>query len=233
MSEFEFISGYRVYPFKNRKEFLFFLENGNWENILVALNAEKLIKKDKGLRRLVNENIGYPDGVGAVWALRKKGAEAVKIPGSEFWLDIIEAFFREKSFYLVGSKPEVIEQTVVQLKKQFPGIEIKGYQDGYFNEEQYKALRDNIIQSRPDVVFVAMGSPRQEYIMQDIQQYHNALYMGLGGSFDVYTGHVERAPETWINLNLEWAYRLVKQPKRVFRQRALITFMYRYMMGKL
>lgn len=233
MSEAAEINGYRVYPFKNRQAFLSFLEEGHWHNILVALNAEKLIREDEELRNLVNNNIGYPDGIGAVWALKKAGKDAVKIPGSEFWLDIMETFHKEKSFYLVGAKPEVMEETVQKLHAQFPGLTLKGYRDGYFNDEEYEELKQDIFQTKPDAVFVAMGTPKQEYIMQELQEQHKALYMGLGGSFDVYTGHVERAPEKWIAMNLEWAYRLIKQPTRIFRQRVLVKFLYRLLMGKL
>lgn len=228
------INGYRIYPFENRKAFFSYLENGNWENILVALNAEKLIRKDEELRRLVNANVGYADGIGAVWALHRVGKKkAVKIPGAEFWLDIIEAFYKEKSFYLVGAKPAVIEETVNKLRKQFPGIQIKGYKDGYFNEEEYVALKKDIIKKKTDAVLVAMGSPKQEFIMKDLQEQHKALYMGLGGSFDVYTSYIQRAPQVWINFNLEWAYRLVHQPSRIFRQRVLVKFLYRLILGRL
>jgi UDP-N-acetyl-D-mannosaminouronate:lipid I N-acetyl-D-mannosaminouronosyltransferase len=227
------INSYQVYPFEKRQSFLSFLENGHWNNILVALNAEKLIRDDEELRQLVNTNIGYPDGVGAVWAMRKAGKDAIKIPGSEFWLDIIEAFHKEKSFYLVGAKPEIIEQTVKKLHTQFPALQIKGYHDGYFNDEEYHTLKKEILRTKPDAVFVAIGSPKQEYIMQELQEQHKALYMGLGGSFDVYTGHVQRAPEAWINLNLEWAYRLIKQPNRIIRQRVLVKFLFRLLTGRL
>lgn len=233
MNEADQINGYQVHPFQTRKSFLSFLENGNWENILVALNAEKLIREDENLRTLVNTNIGYPDGVGAVWAIRSAGNDTIKIPGAEFWLDIIKEFQKEKTFYLVGAKPVVMEATVNKLKKQFPELNLVGYRDGYFNEEEYQALKKDIFQKKPDAVFVAMGSPRQEYVMQELQQQHKALYMGLGGSFDVYNGTVQRAPAVWINLNLEWAYRLVKQPKRIFRQRVLVKFLYRLLTGKL
>jgi UDP-N-acetyl-D-mannosaminouronate:lipid I N-acetyl-D-mannosaminouronosyltransferase len=233
MSQAVQINGYQVFPFKNRKAFLSFLKNGHWENILVALNAEKLIREDEELRDLVNTNIGYPDGIGAVWALRKAGKESVKIPGAEFWLDIIKEFHKEKNFYLVGGKPEVMDATIQKLKSQFPDFNLAGYRDGYFNEQEYQALKEDIFRKKPDAVFVAMGSPKQEYIMQELQEKYKALYMGLGGSFDVYTGHVQRAPKAWINLNLEWAYRLLKQPSRIVRQRVLVKFLYRLLTGKL
>ena len=82
----------------------------------------------------------------------------------------------------------------------------------------------DIVAKQPDVVLVAMGSPKQELLMEEIQQQHKATYQGLGGSFDVYTGHVERAPKWWVNNQLEWAYRLIKQPSRIKRQIHLLRF---------
>ena len=78
---------------------------------------------------------------------------------------------------------------------------------------------------KPDIVFVAMGSPKQELLMEEMQEVHPAIYQGLGGSFDVYTGNVKRAPSWWVDHNLEWAYRLIKEPARIKRQIHLIRFL--------
>ena len=190
------------------------------KGILVAINADKILHATNQTRAIINRNIGYCDGVGAMLAVRKKGyKDACKIPGCELWLRIIERFFKQgKSFYLVGAKSEVIEETVQKLKQQFSGINIVGYRDGYLHTPEDKArLIADIVAKKPDIIFVAMGSPRQELLMEEIQQYHNAIFQGLGGSFDVYTGHVKRAPKWWINHNLEGAYRLIKQPYKLKR----------------
>lgn len=227
------INGYQIFPFKSTKGFLNYLKASDWNNILVALNAEKIINTDQDLRNLVNNNIGYPDGVGAVYALRRKGVKSVKIPGSVFWLEIVREFYQEKTFYLVGSRKKVIEQSVQKLKEDFPGIDIVGYRDGYFDEAGYSELIQEIDNKKPDVVFVAMGSPKQEYVMKEMKKNHEALYMGLGGSLDVYTGHVKRAPQMWIDNHLEWAYRLIKQPARIFRQIHLVKFVYLMLLNRL
>ena len=131
----------------------------------------------------------------------------------------------EKTFYLVGSKPKVIEETVAKLKAEYPEIHIVGYRDGYLKSEQERLdLIADIVAKKPGVVFVAMGSPKQELLMEEIQKHHKAIFQGLGGSFDVYTGHVERAPEWWVNHNLEFAYRLLKEPKRIKRQIYLVKY---------
>lgn len=194
--------------------------------IMVAVNAEKILHATDESRALINRNMGYPDGIGAVWALQKKGAgKVVKIPGCELWLDVVQHYHKTKSFYLVGGKQEVIEATVAKLQSEFEGITICNYRNGYIKTETEElALIADIKKHRPDVVFVAMGSPKQELLMEQIQKEHQAVYQGLGGSFDVYTGHVKRAPEWWVKNNMEWTYRLLSQPSRIKRQIHLVRF---------
>ena len=197
-----------------------------YHKILVAVNAEKILHATDQSRALINRNLGYPDGVGAVWALQKKGFQnTVKIPGCELWLDLVKTYYKTKTFYLVGGQQAIIEETVAQLQAEFKGIQIVNYRNGYVKtEEEKQALITDIVAKQPDVVLVAMGSPKQELLMEEIQQQHKATYQGLGGSFDVYTGHVERAPKWWVNNQLEWAYRLIKQPSRIKRQIHLLRF---------
>lgn len=162
-------------------------------------------------------------------ALKAHGVEnAVKIPGCELWLKIIRSLYREgKTFYLVGGKQQVIEATVEKLKKEFEGIRIVNYRNGYLKTpEERKALIEDIAEKKPDVVFVAMGSPKQELLMEEMLERHPAIYQGLGGSFDVYTGAVKRAPKWWVDHNLEFAYRLIRQPSRIKRQVHLLKFYY-------
>jgi UDP-N-acetyl-D-mannosaminouronate:lipid I N-acetyl-D-mannosaminouronosyltransferase len=195
-------------------------------SILVAVNAEKILHATDESRSIINRNIGYPDGIGAVWALKKKGcSNVVKIPGCELWLDIVKEYHPTKSFYLLGGTDEVIQETVNRLRKEFSEINILNYRNGYLtSEEERKTLIADIADLQPDVVFVAMGSPKQELLMEEIYQLHPAVYQGLGGSFDVYTGKVKRAPQWWVKNNLEWAYRLVRQPSRIKRQIHLVRF---------
>ncbi len=194
--------------------------------IMVAVNAEKILHATDDSRALINRNLGYPDGIGAVWALHKKGLDnVVKIPGCELWLDVVQNYYNTKSFYLVGGKQDIIEATVAQLTSEFKGIQICNYRNGYIKSEAEElALIADIKEHQPDVVFVAMGSPKQELLMERIQKEHKAVYQGLGGSFDVYTGNVKRAPDWWVKHNMEWTYRLLSQPSRIKRQRHLLRF---------
>ena len=175
------------------------------KSILVAVNAEKIISRNPNLKEIINANIGYLDGIGPVWAARRKGfSEARKIPGCELWLKLVERFYLTRSFYLLGSTGQVVEETAHKLQKEFPGISSVGYHNGFLTTEVMKSeVINNIVRTKPDVVFVAMGSPKQELLMAELQKLHPAIYMGLGGSFDIYIGKVRRAPKWWVEHNLE------------------------------
>ncbi len=225
------LNGVKVHPFRSFEELLGYVEGR--KGILVAINAEKILHATPQTRDIINRNIGYCDGAGAVLALKQHGcADAVKIPGCELWLKIIAATYRSgKSFYLVGGKQEVIEETVARLQQDFPGIRIAAFRNGYIRTPEERAsLIADVVDKKPDVVFVAMGSPKQELLMEEMSERHAAVYQGLGGSFDVYTGHVKRAPKWWVDHNLEFAYRLLKQPSRIKRQIHLVRF---YLLVKL
>ncbi len=220
----EELNGIKTYAPNSREELMDYAMRH--KNIMIAVNAEKILHATSESRDLINRNLGYPDGIGAVWALQKKGHQSVvKIPGCELWLDIVHRFYKEKSFYLVGGKQEVIEETVKKLKQDFSGINICNFRNGYIKSEtEEDGLIADIVKHKPDIVFVAMGSPKQELLMERIQNEHEAVYQGLGGSFDVYTGNVKRAPEWWVKNNLEWTYRLINQPSRIKRQIHLVKF---------
>lgn len=226
-------NGVRCFAPQSRKELMQYAFDQ--QAILVAVNAEKILHATDESRSIINRNVGYPDGIGAVWALQKKGCEqVVKIPGCELWLDLIKEYASSKTFYLVGSSEEVIQETVKKLKEDFPNITIVNYRNGYLKtEEERKQVIQDISERKPDVVFVAMGSPKQELLMEEMHRCHSAVYQGLGGSFDVYTGHVKRAPSWWVRNNLEWAYRLIKQPSRIKRQIHLVRFYVLLKLGKL
>ena len=220
----EYINDVKIYAPKTRKCLINFALNN--KKALVAVNAEKILHVTTKTKNIINNNLGYPDGIGAVWALRKKGLKnTLKIPGCELWLDIIAHSYKNKTFYLVGGKQQVVKKTVEKLKKEFIGINILNYRNGYVENEQERTdLIKDIKNLKPDVIFVAMGSPKQEFLIAKMQKVHKATYQGLGGSFDVYIGHVDRAPKWWIQSNLEWAYRLIKQPLRIKRQLHLVRF---------
>lgn len=213
----------RIFAPESRKDLInYFVER---KGILIAMNAEKILMKDGELTSLINDNIGYPDGIGSVKALRKNGLKTLKIPGVELWLDIINEYQGNKTFYLVGCREEVIVATTEKLKIEFPNIKIVGFRNGFLSTNDEQVLMDDIASKKPDFVFVAMGSPRQEKLMVKLKSVHCACYMGLGGSFNVYTGIVKRAPAVFQKYGCEWLFRLLKEPTRISRQLKLVKFL--------
>ncbi len=227
------LNGVNIHPFTSAQKLLDYVDQT--KGLLVAINAEKILHATDQMRAIINRNIGYCDGAGPMLALRRYGyRDVIKIPGCELWLKIIEATYNRKTFYLVGGKQEVIEETVRKLNEEYPGIRIVSYRNGYIKtDEERKSLITDVVEKKPDVVFVAMGSPKQELLMEEMFKKHPAIYQGLGGSFDVYTGRVKRAPRWWVEHNLEFAYRLIKQPSRIKRQIHLIRFLLLVGLGKI
>lgn len=194
---------------------------------LVAMNAEKFLSAPRELRGFITENIGYPDGEGALLAFRLLGGgRAVKMAGCDLWLKIIQDHKDAMRFYFVGSSPNVVMQVVEKLRKDFSGIQIVGVSDGYFSEQRKIELIADLRYTSPDLVFVAMGSPRQEQFIKEASTVHSCVYMGLGGSFDLYAGRSKRAPTWMIKLRLEWFYRLWCEPFRIVRMLKAASFFF-------
>lgn len=179
-------------------------------SIMVACNSDKLYYSQQRLKDIINANIGYCDGVGAVWALERKGVKgAVKIAGCDLWLEIIKRYPGAK-YYLVGAEQQVIDEVVKKLHVEYPEMDIVGFRNGFFKSDQEKdVLVKDICEKRPDFVFVAMGSPKQEYMLDDIHSVYPVPMMGLGGSFNVYAGKVKRAPKWIQDIKMEMIYRYI------------------------
>lgn len=225
------INGFLLYGPESKEQLI--QEILDSKKILIAINAEKIYSGNNILRELSQTGIGYPDGIGAIIALSRKGLKgSVRIPGAELWLDIISKIEGYRSVYLIGSSEEVIRQTRDKLYVEFPHLEILGCRDGYLRESDIVELEVDLRVKKPSIVFVAQGSPRQELLMQRLQGSHNAIYMGLGGSFDVYTGNVKRAPSFFRENGLEWFYRLLSQPSRIRRQKVLLPFLIKLYLDK-
>lgn len=227
-----FLNGLGVYPFTSEDQLIDYIDAH--KGVLVAVNAAKIMHDVHLTGDLINRNIGYCDGSGPVLALKQRGyKEACKIAGCDLWLRIIGRFVDSKKFYLVGGKQEIIDKTVEKLRQDFPAIDIAGYRNGFIaNDDEKKALLADIEEKKPDVVFVAMGSPKQEYLMEEMQKRNpDAIYQGLGGSFDVYTGAVKRAPKWWVDHNLEFAYRVINTG-RLRRNKYVFQMAWWLLLGK-
>ncbi|MBQ3559390.1 MAG: WecB/TagA/CpsF family glycosyltransferase [Agathobacter sp.] len=159
-----------------------------------------------------------PDGIGVVKAAQMIGMPvAGRIPGVE----IVQELFgilndANKSIYLLGAKREVVEKLVEKLHTDYPNLRVLGYEDGYVQNKD--AVFEEIARLKPDAVLVALGIPTQETLIhKHYDKFDKGIFIGVGGSFDVLSGTKNRAPKIFIKLNLEWLYRIMKEPKRFKR----------------
>lgn len=200
-------------------------------SFVVAINPEKIMKalNDQELMELLNSAaIQIPDGVGVLIASKLKGGKIKKrVTGIDLMHGICkEAAIKGYRVYLLGAKPGVAEQAGGILQKTYSGLNIVGIQDGYF--EDIKLVLEDIKEKTPDILFVAMGSPKQEYWIRDnMENLRVPLFMGVGGSFDVTCGNIKRAPKWMCKMGLEWLYRLIKEPWRIARMMVLPKFLIR------
>lgn len=184
-------------------------------------------KDDPALKKLLNEaEFQIPDGIGVILASKlQKGNIIERVTGIDMMMRICEeAAKKQKRIFLYGGKPGVAASAAEKLKELYPGIQIAGIQHGY--EKDNTKVVANINEAKPDILFVAMGSPKQEnWINANRDQLYPIIYQGVGGSFDVLAGNVKRAPEFFQKIGLEWFYRLMLEPKRIKRQMALPKFL--------
>ena len=197
---------------------------------IVAVNPEKVmtVKREPFLAAFFeNADLALPDGIGVVLAARLlHGLKIRRVPGVELATAICRESGRNGlKVFLYGAKEEVNALAAEKLREEFPDIQIVGRQNGYLPEEKFDELVERINASGADVLFLALGSPRQEqWIDAYAERLDVGLCMGVGGSFDVIAGVVKRAPKFWIATRLEWLYRLLSQPSRWRRQRVLPLF---------
>lgn len=200
----------------------------NNQIFIVNVNPEIAINnyKNEEFKEILNEQkYQIPDGSGIVWASkRRKGNIKKRITGIDLMLKICEETQKYSSkIYLYGGKDKIAEKTKEELEKAYPKINIVGTCDGYCDET--KAIHD-IMKTEPDILFVGLGSPKQE---EFIIKYRDKLkkvriLMPVGGSFDVISKSKKRAPKWMIQHNLEWLYRLAKEPRRALRQTKIIRY---------
>ncbi|ADP11075.1 probable UDP-N-acetyl-D-mannosaminuronic acid transferase [Erwinia sp. Ejp617] len=219
-------------------DYLYQLE-GPIAGTLVAINAEKVLtaEANPAVYQLIDAaEYKYADGISIIRSIRKKypQAKVSRIAGADLWEALMARAGREGTpVFLVGGRAATLAQTIDKLRKQWK-VNIVGSQDGFFAPGEREALFARIKASGAQLVTVAMGSPRQEILMQECQAvYPQALYMGVGGTYDVYTGQVKRAPEVWQKMGLEWLYRLILQPSRLGRQLKLLKYLNYHWRGDL
>lgn len=212
----------------------------NYKKInIISGNPEILYNslEDKSLLGAYDKtnSVIIPDGVGVVIAAKiEKAPVKEKIAGIEVMDDIIRMCEAEnKSIYLIGAKQDVLEQCLINLHKKYSRLNITGGHNGYFDIDNCNDIIEDIKQQKPYAVFVAMGSPKQE---QFINKYMDILpasiFMGVGGSFDIVAGKLNRAPKWMIDLGLEWLYRVSKEPFRIKRLWVIPKFLLKVIHNK-
>ena len=177
-------------------------------------------------RAVANASLVLPDGIGVIYGAKMLGRPLPeRVPGADFALHMMERMAASgRSVFLLGAKPGVAELAAKKLSARFPGLRIAGVHDGYFKEDG--PVIDAINAAAPDLLLVCLGAPKQEkWMFENRDKLKVRLMAGLGGSLDVYAGVVERAPERWQRMNLEWLYRLKKEPKRLGRMMKLPKFL--------
>jgi len=207
------------------------------KSFVVTANPEIVMhtRENAEYKRIVQSaDFVIPDGIGIIKAANwMKQPLKERIPGVELVLDLLEyANDKELSCYFLGAKESTNEKMVEEVEKRYPGIHIAGNHHGYFDIEDETIVKD-VHASAPDIVFVALGMPRQEkWIVGNMEKFDKGVFIGVGGSFDTITGEVERAPQKWIDLNLEWLYRMIQQPTRFKRILKVMEFMVRVMLRR-
>ena len=192
---------------------------------VVTPNPEFILaaEKDESFRAVLNAaDLVIPDGIGVIYSAKILGTPlAERVPGIEFSAKMLERLNEMGGrLFLLGAKPGVAEKAGENICAQYPDIVLCGTQDGYFKDEEEVILK--VAAAKPDLLFVCLGAPKQEKWMARWGQHTGAkMAIGLGGCLDVYAGNVERAPEAWRKLGMEWAYRLKKEPKRIGRMAKL------------
>ena len=194
----------------------------NKKEFIVTANPETFMKslEDKEVTKLLSDKntLLVPDGIGIVKSSKMLGYDITeRITGIDIAYELLKLGNKyHKKIYLFGSMQKVIDMMLEVLKKDYPNLIIVGSSNGYVNDKD--KVFDEISKLKPDIVLVALGIPLQEkLIYKHLNKFDIGIFVGVGGSFDVISGYKKRAPKIFIKLNLEWLYRIIKEPKRIKR----------------
>lgn len=198
--------------------------------LIVTANPEIVMtaKDDPSYRDIINNVADYvtADGIGIVKAARMLGKRLPeRVTGYDLFTWFLDTANKDKlRVYLIGAKPEVIQAVEKKVKSEYPDIDLVGCEDGYF-KDSLETVASRIKAAQPDLVFAALGFPKQERLLAILREEGlAATMMGVGGSFDVFSGIAKRAPKAFQDAHLEWFYRLLKEPTRIGRMMVLPKF---------
>jgi N-acetylglucosaminyldiphosphoundecaprenol N-acetyl-beta-D-mannosaminyltransferase len=200
---------------------------------ILAVNAEKFmqLRKNLSLKKIFEKaSLLLPDGVGAVWALRwRYRLMTERVPSVDLMQNICkQSAVKGYRIFIYGAKEEVNKKAVEKFHSLYPGINIVGRSNGYVSQDDMEGLIDEINRSEADILFVALGSPKQElWIQKYLPKLNVKVCQGIGGTLDAITGQTKRAPALFQKLPLEWLYRLIIDPKRIRRQAIIPYFLFK------
>lgn len=191
---------------------------------LMGVNADKInsMKDNLLLREIVNKcGVVNADGASVILASRfLKKPLPERVAGIDLMQSLVNLSSQKGySIFLLGSKQEIVDKTAEVLKSRYKGLRIVGIHNGYFSENDWDQIAEILKDKKPDLVFVGITSPIKEYLIEYLQSKGvSSVFMGVGGSFDVISGKIPRAPKWMQKLNLEWLFRVSQEPKRLFKR---------------
>ena len=210
-------------------------EGGSHQVVTADSFGLVLAREDAELAQVYRKaSIVTADSSGVVWGLSRKGGRVERVSGVDL-VDRLCALSAENGYriFLLGSAPGVAEEASERLKLRHPGCNIVGTRHGFFPVEDSDIVAQEVAQARPDVLLVAMGIPRQEkFIARALATTGARVAMGVGGSLDVYSGRVKRAPVFVQRMKLEWLWRLVQNPKKFEKVARLPRFVWLVLRGE-
>ncbi len=218
-------------------DYAFSIQSEHKAYYVVTPNPEIVMRAradEEMLSAVEDAELVIPDGIGVIYGAKILGTPMKeRVPGIDFTTALMKRMNEEgRSVFLFGSKPGVADKAAENLSVMFPGIRFVGTNDGYFSDDEPIIQRIN--SAKPDLMLVCLGAPKQEKWMQkNASRLDVGIMVGAGGSLDVFAGVVERAPEKWQRLGLEWLYRLLKEPKRIIRMMNLPKFLFAVIISRI
>ena len=204
----------------------------------VVVNVAKFVdmQKDTHLKEIVTScDIVNADGMPLVWASRILGNPLpCRVTGVDLFFNLIELCARKKyKPFFFGARQWVVEKVVLTFKEKYPDLQVAGYRNGYYFEDEEREIADQIKDSGADMLFVGFSSPKKEYFLNTWMDYMQVPFcMGVGGSFDIVAGKSKRAPKWMQDYGLEWAYRIYQEPRRMWKRYAKTNPVFMWMVFK-
>lgn len=213
------------------------IKRSEWTFVVTAdANCLMLALSDPTFKGVLDEAaMVTADGSGVLWALSRQG---VTLPGKVSGVEIAERLVSASAdhgfkIFFLGSSPGVAEMAAEKMRLKYPGCQIVGARHGYFPASDDLLVAEEIAETKPDILFVAMGMPRQEqFILKTRATIGASFAMGVGGTLDVMSGKMQRAPRIWQRLHLEWLYRTLQNPKKLEKVKKLPAFFWRVLREK-